>query len=372
MSGKIALKRLTRSDLTIFQHHLAFQHAGKQKSINLNADVFVKQLFPALPETEEGKAGYLGLDLLLLGPGLHGALRLQRKIIKGGSYKNWRLNGEIIPTAVTADRFDPLAQGDFVIFDFSGDIIPTSARLLFVAAAIAADAPLHALLENRLGPKRMVPFTAPELETLIDMAALPDDHPAQEFTLGGAIEDAALGGVEGTERLFRRRSGTMMTRETLQRARQNAETLGRDGEALIDAWLGQQKRAGLVREYTWISDANAVAPYDFTLVDAAGNEIRLDVKSTTGPFERPLHVSMAELLEMADEGRRYDLYRIYGLEEGTARLRIAGDLSGFATSLIRVFGDLPAGVTPDGVSIAPESLPFGDEIPISLSDDDEE
>ncbi|MHC1789004.1 protein NO VEIN domain-containing protein [Solidesulfovibrio sp.] len=372
MSGKIALKRLTRSDLTIFQHHLAIQHAGKQKSINLNADVFVNQLFPALPDTDEGKTGYLGLDLQLLGPGLHGALRLQRKIIKGGSYKNWRLNGEIIPAAVTADRFDPLAPGDFVIFDFSGDIIPSSARLLFVAAAVPEDAALHRSLEERLGPKRMIPLTPSELEGLIDAAGVTDAHPALEFTLGGAIEDAALGGVEGTERLIRRRSGTTMTQETLQRARQNAEAVGRDGELLINAWLDQQQQAGVIREHTWTSSANAVAPYDFTVVDVDGNEIRLDVKSTSGPFERPLHVSMAELLEMADEGRRYDLYRVYGLEVGAASLRIAENLSGFATSLIRVFKDLPAGVTPDGVSIAPGSLPFGSVIEIRLSEEDEE
>ena len=115
-----------------------------------------------------------------------------------------------------------------------------------------------------------------------------------------------------------------------------------------------------------------VAPYDFTVVNAAGNEIRLDVKSTSGPFERPLHVSMAELLEMADEGRRYDLYRVYGLEEGAASLRIAENLSGFAASLIRVFEGLPAGVTPDGVSIAPDTLPFGRVIEIRLPEEDEE
>jgi len=372
VSGKIALKRLTRSDLTFFQHQHETLQAGHQKSINLNRDVFVDVLYKSLQDTKEGRAGYLGMDLVLLGPGLHGPLRLQRKIIKGGSYKNWRLNGEIVPTAVTEDRFHPLAAGDFVIFDFSGDVVPTSARLLFVAAGDPEDTALHHVLNNHLGPRKMIPLSSSELESLINAAELAETHPALEFALEEAIEDAALGGVEGTERLFKRRSGTAMNQEALQRARLNAETVGRNGEDLINSWFSWQTRTGAIRNHAWISDTNAVAPYDFTIVDASGNEIRLDVKSTSGPFERPLHVSMAELLEMAMEGRRYDLYRVYALEDGAAKLRIAQNLNGFAASLISTLSALPKGVTPDGVSISPGVLPFGPEIEIRLPEDEED
>ena len=48
--SKLALKKLTASDLTLFEWHFRNRNAGNQKAINLNADVFVQQLFPALPE----------------------------------------------------------------------------------------------------------------------------------------------------------------------------------------------------------------------------------------------------------------------------------------------------------------------------------
>ena len=50
MSRKLALKRLTASDLTFFEWHFRNHNAGNQKAINLNADVFVEELFRALPE----------------------------------------------------------------------------------------------------------------------------------------------------------------------------------------------------------------------------------------------------------------------------------------------------------------------------------
>ena len=372
MSEKIALKRLTRSDLTIFQYHLTVQQAGKQKAINLNKDIFVDRLFPALPQTKEGREGVLPLDIHLLGPGHHDALRLQRKIIKGGSYKNWRLNGEIIPTAVTSDRFDPLAPGDFVLFVFSGDIVPRAARLLFVAAAVSEDATLHSLLNEALGKKRMLDMSVGELEHIVNAAGLSDEHPAREFTLEDLIEDAALGGMQGIAKLNRRRSGTAMSRETLQQARQTAETIGRDGEELVNSWLECQVEAGTIREYEWVSNVNAIAPYDFVIVDDMGERVKVDVKSTTGPFERQLHVSIAELYEMANGEERYDLYRIHSLAEGKAGLRIARGMATFAASILDVFAKLPSGVTPDSISMSPEAVFFEEEIGIRLPDDPEE
>jgi len=46
---KLSIKRLTRSDLTFFRWQHEHQDAGNQKAINLNRDVFVSELFPALP-----------------------------------------------------------------------------------------------------------------------------------------------------------------------------------------------------------------------------------------------------------------------------------------------------------------------------------
>ena len=36
----------------------------------------------------------------------------------------------------TPHRFDILASGDFVVFDFKGELFPTEARAVFVAAGV--------------------------------------------------------------------------------------------------------------------------------------------------------------------------------------------------------------------------------------------
>ncbi|MCK7577643.1 MAG: hypothetical protein MZV65_18770 [Chromatiales bacterium] len=49
MKRKIALKRLSASDLTLFEYHYRNTSGAKQKAINLDASVFVGALFPGLP-----------------------------------------------------------------------------------------------------------------------------------------------------------------------------------------------------------------------------------------------------------------------------------------------------------------------------------
>lgn len=103
----------------MFEWQFRNKNAGNQKSINLNADVFIDRLYPSLQDTDVGRNGRVPLDLFLYGPGNARAWNLQRKIIKGGSYKNWRLNGEYIANPPDQpNRFDVLVPGDFVIFDF--------------------------------------------------------------------------------------------------------------------------------------------------------------------------------------------------------------------------------------------------------------
>ena len=57
MMDKLALKRLTASDLTFFEWQFKNRNAGNQKAINLNADVFSNQLYPALESHCQGSPG---------------------------------------------------------------------------------------------------------------------------------------------------------------------------------------------------------------------------------------------------------------------------------------------------------------------------
>lgn len=73
MQTKFAVKRLTPSDLTIFEWQFTNGNAGNQKSINLNEDVFIDQLFPFLPEASADTNGRIPVDLYVYGPGHSGA-----------------------------------------------------------------------------------------------------------------------------------------------------------------------------------------------------------------------------------------------------------------------------------------------------------
>jgi hypothetical protein len=84
---KLALKRLTKPDLTIFEWHFRNRNAGNQKSINLNAGVFINELYPAVAAVALTNGNEMPVSVGILGPGVKTELPLARKIIKGAAYK---------------------------------------------------------------------------------------------------------------------------------------------------------------------------------------------------------------------------------------------------------------------------------------------
>jgi hypothetical protein len=364
MLRRIALKRLTASDLTLFEWQFRNRNAGNQKSINLNADVFIDQLFPSLPEAVVDMAGRVPLDLSIFGPGHSGLHNLQRKILKGGTYKNWRLDGEYISSPETEpDRYNALQPGDFAIFEFQGRIFPTAAKLILISQALPVDQVIHAELSTLLGGRSMIVLSVSQLQEISDCLN-DDDHPFRELTLDAELEDAVLGGVKGTRALRRRPSNRILTREELQRARRVAEEVGRAGEELVCQHLIRQKTTGAIRDFVWTADHNAIAPYDFIITQLDGSEVAIDVKSTSGEFDRSVHISCAELIEMT-AGRRYDIYRVFGVSETSATMRITEGIGAFAATILNGI-NTPAGVTVDSVSVDITALPFGAVIQLEV------
>src|ERR1700761_5012185 len=96
MPDRIALKRLTASDLTLFETLFRTLNAGNQKAINLNADIFVDRLYPSLPGLVPTYGDTIPVTLTVLGPAASPAHVISRAITKREAYKNWRLNGEFI------------------------------------------------------------------------------------------------------------------------------------------------------------------------------------------------------------------------------------------------------------------------------------
>jgi hypothetical protein len=368
VATKLALKRLTASDLTLFEHHFREHNAGNQKAINLNADVFIDRLYPALPEAAQGRAGRLPLDLFLYGPGLAPEWNLQRKIIKFGTYKNWRLDGEYIPFPTEEpERFNVLVAGDIIALEFYGDIVPTTARAVLLAQALPEDAGLHAQLDGFLAQRSMATISVSELRAMVDATAPSDEHPIHRLSLEAELEDAALGGVKATRSLLRRPSMRKMTQEDLRRARQAADDVGRAGEEFVYAHLLSEVQRGRVRDFEWVSRENAIAPYDFRkrIGEGDGVGVPVEVKSTSHGFDRPIHFSANELLAMAED-ERYEIYRVFELGPTSAKLRVGRGATALAREVLEVLGRLPGAVAADSMSIEPSALRWDAVVNLSM------
>lgn len=361
---KLALKRLTASDLTFFEWHFKNENAGNQKAINLNRNVFVDLLYPALPDVAAEKEGRLPIDLTIFGPDGKVGLNLQRKIVKLGAYKNWRLNGEFVHNPETdPTRFNELRPNDLALFEFAGVVVPMSARVILLSEGGPKDGGLHEALSEMLGAGTMGALTQRQLADVID-AVNPDlQHPVRLLVVDAILEEAAQGGVDSLDKLWSGVARLKLTTEALQKARQNAEDIGKIGEEIVNACLEQSHKDGRVEQFEWVSADNAVAPFDF-LVRESGTNVLIDVKATSGEFSRRLHVSMNELRQIANGVERYDLWRVYEINGAEAKVRIAKDIRSFGRSILSSLQALPEGITPDGFSVDPEKLPFEAELTI--------
>jgi hypothetical protein len=362
MLRKFAIKRLTASDLTFFEWHFRNHNVGNQKAINLNADVFIDQLYPGLPSVALTKSGRLPVDLYLYGPGLEQELNLQRKIIKFGSYKNWRLDGEFIydPT-VSPARFHVLQPNDLVLFEFTGDVEPQTVKAFFVSKVTADDRGLFRVLNGDLGARGMISMQYSEIETLIKQAAPDERHPVFELLLESDLEDAAKAGPQGLTRLYKRRSGRRLSKNELAQALRRIEELGQVGEEFVNAHFERLKSEARISAFQWESQDNAVSPYDFWYEEEAHKSF-LDVKATSGGFERNIHISFPELQAMRDYAEPYYIYRLYEVGERTAKLRISREMRSIADAVLKILLGLPAGISSDGVSLSPSMLGCGPEV----------
>jgi hypothetical protein len=333
----------------------------------LNADIFVGKLFPSLPEVVTANGGRIPIDLYVYGPGLAAELNLQRKIIKVGSYKNWRLDGEFIyDPEVNPERFHSLVPDDIVLLEFTGEIVPNSMKAFFLSQATKEDFGAYQVFSDYLGADSMRTISYAEIEAYIKEANPPETHSLYELLLEADIEDAAEGGAEGITRLYSRRAGRRLSRIELASALRRVEEIGQLGEELVNAHFERERTEGKISSFGWESIDNAVAPFDFWC-EQAGLRMLIDVKATSGEFERNIHVSLPELRLMRDSAEQYVIYRIYEIVGNTAKLRKSEPVRNLASSVLKGLEALPKGVTSDGVSFSPEILQFGAETDVTLS-----
>jgi hypothetical protein len=337
-----------------------------------NADIFVEAFYPTLPELTATLGDVITVSLTIFGPSGASAYTLSRAITKREAYKNWRLNGEFVrdPDGQVG-RFDEMAPDDLAVFDFSGEPGPQKLSLLLISANSTNDAQLFATLSPLISGGRKTMIQVSRAQLAAAATGIPETHPiwvlAADPEYDAALEDAALGGVGGAQKLAKK-IAKPVSAATLAAAKASAEKNGRDGEALAWVHLKGMLATGQVSFIEWASDSNAVSPFDFTVV-VGGKSVKIDAKSTTGDFARALHMSAAELTEAAGSDR-YDLWRLYKLDEDGACLRIAENIGSTAKEILAGISP-PAGVTVDSVSIDPKILKWGDEIVINRPEESE-
>jgi hypothetical protein len=367
MPGTLVLKRLTASDLTLFDYQFRHHPAGKQKAINLDRRILVDEVYPALRSPVSPQR--FPVDLYLYGPGLKEEYNLQRKILK--QQKNWRLDGELVPNPDSDPvRFDNLHPGDLSVLEFNEGLYPDTLRIAFVSQHDSDDVRLHSSLNAVLGTSNTIVLSTTALEDVVTHSGASQLHPIQSFLLDADFEDIALGGSQARERLISRPSRRRMSRDDVHRMREATDRIGLSGEQFVNDYLLQLKDEGVINDFEWISSENAISPYDFRVSHDGNHWVLIDVKSTAGSFERMVHISFSELRQMSIGAERYDIFRVYDIEEDTAQLRIAEDVRDFATSILNTLGGLPAGVSTDSISFAPahSGLLFGQAKTITLLD----
>ena len=369
MKVKLALKRLTEADMSLFEWQFG---ALGQRAICLNETIFVGQFFPAIREATRGNR-WIPVDLWIFGPGYRPVINLQRKLIRNIGNADLRLGGELIKNPLDEpDRFNALVPGDYAFFLFEGDVIPSSATVLFVSSGNPDDATLHGTLGRfgLSGRDSMRALEENEVSRIFALAQLPENHPLASFVLTDELREAAIGSAAAAERLLRRARAPAVSAEALRRAREQAEAIGRLGEELVAEYLEQLRKGGIISAFEWVSEINAVAPMDFRVHPVEGPGERIDVKATTGAFDRPVHVSYSELREMAAQSEGpYRIYRVFEADGSRAKLRISEDLGAFARNVIAALSSLPPGTVVDAVSVDPTGITFESAVGLSPSNE---
>ena len=209
------------------------------------------------------------------------------------------------------------------------------------------------------------------LGELCDRLGVPQSHPVWLLVSDEDVAEAALGQAPAVDRLLRRPRSSSLSQQELRAARRAAEEIGRLGEELVDYHLSESLEAGEIADYVWISDINAISPYDFR-IQRTGPWEKIEVKSTAGDFSREFYVSLSELREMVHGDEEYFIGRVYEASQEGGKLRYSQELRAYGQSILDAFSSLPTGVTPNGVTIRPDEAMFGEEINLNEPVDHEE
>lgn len=351
---KIAIKVLTPADLSFFKFH---SKVSNQRALNLASDLFIQRFYPGLA----GFFDAVPCQLTVFGPGGGGAHTVSRQVRRAERSKGWCLDGELIQDPDgEPGRYDVLAVNDFAVMSFLGKDAPEAVRLVLVSAS--ADARLHATIGGALdfsGKRTMreVPEAMVSKWRAATREAYSGEHPLDALIFRDTVEDVLFGPEPTPAAGAPSGRSVAMSSQELRLQLLAAEETGHRGETLFGCWLSAKGHAE--DDFDWVTQTRARSAFDFEVYSARwfaeASRVFVAVKTTAGPFERPVHMSIAEL-RFAAVTANYRIARLYEIDGRAPKLRILTGVQSFAARLIESFSALPVGVAIDSVQFKPELL----------------
>lgn len=355
MSGKFAIKILTKTDLTLFDIIYRQDTKSKQKGINLNKSTFEDILFPVLKSTRDR----MPVELVVFGPKKADHLILQQGIRQSAGGRNWRLNGKTIKDPPgDPGRFAGLVPGDVALMRFDGEPKPSSVAMAVVSEML--EKPLRDALADIAAKGRdgMIAVDPAVLLPLAERFACADEHPlrmvADIDSIELLIQDATYGGEVAKVEL-RKRIRHPVTKSDFDAAEAAKKKIGEAGEAAAWRFLQNGKRKGAITDATWCSRIDAAGSWDFEVLLTNGTLVRLDAKSTSGRHNLPIHLSQSEIIAAADLVP-YFIMRVSELKLTSAKIAISHPINSLARDIVKGVSALPHGVRPDGFSVDPRLI----------------
>lgn len=372
MSRKLALKKLTASDLSFFQSYFSRFPGVAQKGFNLDKKVIETIFYPSLKSVIDSMPDKRSpVALNLIGPAGAPPHVLMRKILK--QEKNWRLNGEFIQDPYEQPgRYDVLVPDDIALLEFSGTGAPDSVKMVLLSAARAEDATTHAAFTKAFPGGAMTVLSEDQIESVIVLGNPPADHPIRDWLDKDLLEEVGRGSGDAIERLAGKRRGRGLSLSELQRAKANSEAIGRLGEFLLDYHYTSLQPHPRIAAHEWVASVDAIAPYDFLLTYVDGDSRHVDAKSTAGAFGNPIHLSLSEIHHALSSGIPYHLCRLYKVSESGATFRIARNIADRLRPIADALRALPPGVKVDSLSFNPDFFGFDTSETVIEYDEDAE
>ncbi|WP_298236586.1 DUF3883 domain-containing protein [uncultured Azohydromonas sp.] len=355
-----SLKRLRASDLSLFKTYFLDHPGTNQKGFNLDVKIMEGKFFPDLRALLESLPKHAAhVDLTLVGPGGAEPHSLARKVKRDA--KNIRLNGECVDAPVDdPERYDVLAPNDLAVMEFIGCPLPVAVNVVLIARSHELDQCLYKVFDKLMPDvaDSMRSLSLREIEDAILECVLPKDHPILDWLEDGLLEEVGQGNARVAEEINARRSGRGMDPEAFMAAKASAERTGRWGEELLNGYFESLYRFPGSGEYEWVSRANAISPFDFRFSHGTHAERHIDAKSTSGPFERPIYMSVAEIRHAVHSGIPYDIYRLFHVTEDAAVFRIARDVGPKLAEILDALVHLPTGASVESLSFDPSFFEF--------------